>query len=121
MPDLNDLQYFAQVVRHGGFSAASRDEVRGSLRVSCLSQLHHILGPVRPCMPKASLTEPFPAKTTSMSPTAMIASTRRIRPTPRGSPHARNARTPNPRYDVAHPFETEPRKQYQRLRDHFVA
>jgi hypothetical protein len=22
--DLNDLQYFAQVVRHGGFSAASR-------------------------------------------------------------------------------------------------
>ena len=24
MQDLNDLQYFAQVVRHGGFSAASR-------------------------------------------------------------------------------------------------
>jgi DNA-binding transcriptional LysR family regulator len=24
LQDLNDLQYFAQVVRHGGFSAASR-------------------------------------------------------------------------------------------------
>ena len=108
MQDLNDLQYFAQVVRHGGFSAASRatgepksklskrvaqlerdlgvrlierstrsiqvteigrdvfaqceviaggleateaivarsrDEVRGSLRVSCPPQLPHILGP----------------------------------------------------------------------------
>jgi DNA-binding transcriptional LysR family regulator len=106
--DLNDLHYFAQVVRHGGFSAASRatgepksklskrvaqlerdlgvrlierstrsvqvteigrdvfaqceviasgleateaivarsrDEVRGSLRVSCPPQLPHILGP----------------------------------------------------------------------------
>jgi DNA-binding transcriptional LysR family regulator len=108
LQDLNDLQYFAQVVRHGGFSAASRatgepksklskrvaqlerglgvrlierstrsiqvteigrdvfaqceviaggleaaeaivarsrDEVRGSLRVSCPPQLPHILGP----------------------------------------------------------------------------
>src|ERR1700730_3013465 len=107
LQDLNDLQYFAQVVRHGGFSAASRatgepksklskrvaqlepdlgvrlierstrsirvteigrdvfaqcevitggleateaivarsrDEVRGSLRVSCPPQLPHILG-----------------------------------------------------------------------------
>jgi DNA-binding transcriptional LysR family regulator len=94
MQDLNDLQYFAQVVRHGGFSAASRatgelksklskrvaqleqdlgvrlshvlaqceiiaggleateaivarsrDEIRGSLRVSCPPQLPHVLGP----------------------------------------------------------------------------
>src|ERR1700737_163498 len=108
MQDLNDLQYFAYVVRHGGFSAASRatgelksklskrvaqleedlgarlperstrslqlteigrhvlaqceviarglgaagaivarsrDEVRGSLRVSCPPQLPHVLGP----------------------------------------------------------------------------
>jgi hypothetical protein len=50
---LNDLQYFAQVVRHGGFSAASRatggayhvDQAVGSLGIECQHPISNRLEP----------------------------------------------------------------------------
>jgi len=45
MPDLNDLQYFAQVVRHGGFSAASRATGEPKAKLSKrVAQLERDLG-----------------------------------------------------------------------------
>lgn len=45
MQDLNDLQYFAQVVRHGGFSAASRATGEPKSKLSKrVAQLEHDLG-----------------------------------------------------------------------------
>jgi hypothetical protein len=57
LQDLNDLQYFAQMVRHGGFSAASRatGELKSKLgrRVAQLEQglrrsPHRALDPQHP-------------------------------------------------------------------------
>jgi DNA-binding transcriptional LysR family regulator len=42
--DLNDLQYFAQVVRHGGFSAASRDRRAQTKLSKRVTQLERDLG-----------------------------------------------------------------------------
>ena len=45
MPDLNDLHYFAQVVRHGGFSAASRATGEPKAKLSKrVAQLERDLG-----------------------------------------------------------------------------